>query len=273
MDWFRVDVKTCKQDGLCATLCPGQLIDFRKGEYPSPIAGAENICIECGHCVAICPTGSLSLRNMPVEQCPPVQKQLHLGVEHCEHFLRSRRSIRIFKDKPVPRDAVSRLIEIARYAPSGYNSQCVEWLVLDKRDELLKLAEMVIEWMRWTTTQKPEFPLSRPMRNALKRWKNGINVVTRDAPAVIVTHAVKDNLLAPTSCTIALTYLDLAALTMGLGCCWAAYLNAAANEYPPMKESLPIPNDHQCFGAMMMGYPRFTFQRLPLRRTPKITWC
>lgn len=37
--------------------------------------------------------------------------------------MRSRRSIRRFLDKPVPRDALNRIIESAIYAPSGHNIQ------------------------------------------------------------------------------------------------------------------------------------------------------
>ena len=273
MNWFNLDTTTCQRDGICAEVCPGDLIVFQKGEYPKPIDGAERVCIKCGHCVAACPTGSLSLRDTPVEQCPPVQKALYLTQQHCEHFLRSRRTIRLYQNKTIPREDMARLIEMARYAPSGYNSQCVEWLVLDKKDELQRLAGQVIEWMRWAVTEKPAFPLVKPIQNALQRWAKGNNVVYRDAPAVVITHAEKNNLLAPTSCTIALTYLDLAATSMGLGCCWAAYLNEAANEYPPMTELLSVPEGHRCYGAMMVGYPKLTFHRLPTRRPPKIKWC
>ena len=93
MNLFNVNQETCNQDGICAAVCPASLIDFKKGEYPTPIAGAEKLCIECWHCVAVCPTGSLNHRAMTAEQCPPVQKALHLTTEHCEHFLRNRRSV------------------------------------------------------------------------------------------------------------------------------------------------------------------------------------
>ena len=146
---FEVDQQSCQQDGICAAVCPIGIIDFQKGGYPCPSDEAEALCVRCGHCVAACPTGSLSHREMAVEQCPPVRKDLQLTAEHCEHFLRSRRSIRVYQDKPVPRADLARLIEVARYAPSGHNSQCAEWLVLDNKKELRKLAGIVADWMRW----------------------------------------------------------------------------------------------------------------------------
>jgi nitroreductase/NAD-dependent dihydropyrimidine dehydrogenase PreA subunit len=269
---LEVDQQSCKQDGICAAVCPVGIIDFEEGRYPGPIDGAEALCIRCGHCVAACPTGSLSHGEMPVDQCPPIQRNLQLSAEHCEHFLRSRRSIRVYKDKPVPRGDLARLIEVARYAPSGHNSQCTEWLVLDNRDELRKLAGIVAEWMRWMISNMPELALALHMDKTLQRWEEGNDVILRDAPVVIITHAEEENRMAPSTCIIALTYLELAAPSMGLGSCWAGYFNAAATVFPPMKEALSLPTGHQCFGSMMVGYPKFSYHRLPMRKPPPISW-
>jgi nitroreductase len=195
-----------------------------------------------------------------------------LTPEHCEHFLRSRRSIRVYKEKSVSRADITRLIEVARYAPSGHNSQCVEWLVFDKRDDLQKLTGIVAEWARWMIGSKPELALAWQMDKMLRRWERGNDVILRGAPVVIVTHAEKENRMAPSACTIAMAYLELAATSMGLGCCWAGYFNAAATVFPPMQEALSLPEGHQCFGAMMVGYPKFSYHRLPTRKPPPITW-
>jgi hypothetical protein len=39
-----------------------------------------------------------------------------------------------------------------------------------------------------------------------------------------------------------------------------------------MAETLELPAQHASFGAMMVGYPKFKYQRLPLRNEPKISW-
>ena len=272
MELFAVNQQTCNQDGICAAVCPVGIIAFAKGAVPSPAAGAEEICIRCGHCVAVCPTGSLSHRDMAVGECPPVQPEFRLSAEHGEFFLRDRRSIRVYKEKPVEMDKLARLIEIARYAPSGHNSQVAQWLVLGDRVELKRLAGIVVDWMGWMLAHMPEVALSLHIDRTLERWGEGRDVILRDAPVVIVAHAEKDNRMAPSTCTIALTYLELAAPTLGLGCCWAGYFNAAATTFPPMMEALNLPAGHQSFGAMMVGYPRFLYHRLPTRIAPNITW-
>lgn len=272
MELFEVNQLTCNQDGICAAVCPVGIIAFVKGAVPAPVEGADEICIRCGHCVAVCPTGSLSHRDMAVGDCPPVRPEFRLSAEQGEHFLRDRRSIRVYKEKPVEQDKLARLIEIARYAPSGHNSQVAQWLVLGDRDELKRLACIVVDWMRWMLAHMPEVALSLHIDRTLERWEEGHDVILRDAPVVIVAHAAKDNRMAPATCTIALTYLELAATSLGLGCCWAGYFNAAATTFPPMMEALHLPVGHQSFGAMMVGYPRFLYHRLPTRTPPNITW-
>ncbi|MBS3825365.1 nitroreductase family protein, partial [Candidatus Bipolaricaulota bacterium] len=48
--------------------------------------------------------------------------------------IRSRRSIRKFQDRRVPRDVLEELVDYARLAPSGMNKQPLEFVIVDKPD-------------------------------------------------------------------------------------------------------------------------------------------
>jgi nitroreductase/NAD-dependent dihydropyrimidine dehydrogenase PreA subunit len=269
---LEVNEQTCNQDGICAAVCPVGIIRFQKGGYPAPVSKADEFCIRCGHCVAVCPTGSLAHRELPAGAFVPVREDLRLSPEHCEHFLRSRRSIRNYMDRQVPRHEIMRLIDLARYAPSGHNSQCAEWLVVDDREEVRRLAGLVADWMRWMIGHKPELARGLHLEATVKRWERGDDIILRGAPVLIVAHAARDNRMAPSTCTIALTCLELAATSMGLGGCWAGYFTAAAETFPPLREALALPEGHHTFGSMMVGYPKFSYHRLPPRNPPKVTW-
>jgi nitroreductase/NAD-dependent dihydropyrimidine dehydrogenase PreA subunit len=272
VDLIEVNRKTCRRDGICAATCPGGLIELKKGDYPKAAAGAEAECIRCGHCVAICPTGSLTHREMAVGECPAVDEKARLTAKQCEHILKSRRSVRVYRSRPVSANILTGLIETARYAPSGKNSQCVEWLVLARKDELKRLVEIAAGWMRWMIANKPDIASTMGMERIVRRHEQGEDEFLRNAPALIVTHARKENPFAPMACPIALAYFDLAARSRGLGCCWAGLFNTAATVFPPLREALSLPEGHQPFGSMMVGYPRFTYQKVPLRKAPRITW-
>jgi nitroreductase/NAD-dependent dihydropyrimidine dehydrogenase PreA subunit len=273
MSLFVVDKEKCRRDGCCTEECPLGLIEIKgEGALPSPVEGAGELCVDCGHCVTVCPAGALSHRSMKPEDCPPTQKQLSLSPEHAEHFLRSRRSIRKYKDKPVDRAVLTRLIEIARFAPSGHNLQPVNWLVIEDANEVKRLGGLVIDWMKVMIKEHPEVAGPMHFDRVVGAWERGHDRVLRGAPHLIVAHGLRSLLAAQPASIIALTYLELAATALSLGTCWAGYFNAAANAYPPLMEALALPKDHQSFGAMMVGHPKYRYQRLPLRREPKIEW-
>jgi len=198
---------------------------------------------------------------------------LQINPEKIGRFMRIRRSIRAYKDQLVPREALSKLIEFARYAPTGNNYQSVEWLVLSGKDEIRGFSMLAVDWMRDFIKQVPSIAESMRMDRIVDFWdRDGIDYICRSAPHIIVAHTHKDDFTGQTSSIIALAYLELAALSLGLGTCWAGLFAGAVESWPPLKEAVKLPADHCCHGAMMVGYPRFPYQRSPLRKTPKITW-
>ena len=128
-----VDNEKCKKDGICAADCPMAIIKLENEEGPRIVPGGDAFCLRCGHCVAICPHGALSHQEIPLESCVPLNKAHRINADQAVQFLRSRRSIRFFKDKPLEKDTLKRLIEIGRYAPTASNSQLVEWTVFTDR--------------------------------------------------------------------------------------------------------------------------------------------
>ena len=100
MELLNVDQEKCKRDGICAAVCPMQIIEFKTKEaFPTMIDGGDELCIRCGHCVAVCPHGAISHEIMHTEECAPLLKELKLQPDQVEQFLKSRRSVRAYKKK------------------------------------------------------------------------------------------------------------------------------------------------------------------------------
>jgi len=118
----------------------------------------------------------------------------------------------------------------------------------------------------------PEFASSLHLESTVKRWRAGEDVILRGAPMLLVAYAEKESRMAPASCIIALSHLELAASARELGACWAGYFNVAANEFPPMQELLGLPEGYVSYGAMMLGYPRFSYTRIPKRSAADVEW-
>ncbi len=273
MSLFTIDEKKCKKDGICVAECPVRIIAMKDASsMPVPTADAAEQCIRCGHCVAVCPHGAFRHALLKPEDFPPIDKAHALSLEQAEQFLRSRRSIRTYQGKPVEREKFQKLIELARYAPTGGNGQLVNWLVVNSRDEVKRLAGMVIDLMKEMVKEKDPFAISYRLDRAVAGWELGFDAISRGAPALVIAHAPKMYGLGPVDCTSALAYLDLAAPTVGLGTCWGGFFMLALHRWQPLREALAIPADNAAHGVMMVGYPKYRYHRLAPRNAPKIDW-
>ena len=273
MSFISVDQEKCNQCGICVAECPTRIIRMdSKGEYPSPTPDFKDICLKCGHCVTVCPTGALSHDWLSPADCKPIKQELAVTPEQAEQFLRGRRSIRAFKEKTVPGTILEKLLEIACSAPSAKNQQPWHWIVVQEPAEVRRLAGMVIDWMRTVIQNNPEAAETMGFTRAVASWDAGYERICRGAPHVIVAHADKNWGFGAEDCTLALSLLDLYTTSLGLGACWGGYFYKAVNAYPPLFEALGLPSDHLAFGAMMVGYPKVKYQRIPIRNRPLVTW-
>lgn len=106
---FTVNTEVCTRCGICVAECPtGLLVMTENG--PQPDRGG---CLKCGHCVAVCPTMALDYDMTPRAEQPVLPNQTTLSPDEAELFLRRRRSIRVYKDLPVPREDLVRLLNVA----------------------------------------------------------------------------------------------------------------------------------------------------------------
>ena len=74
MSIVSIDEEKCQRDWFCVNECPARIFEIRnKEEIPKVTERAEELCINCGHCVAVCPHEAVALESMRPELCPPVQ--------------------------------------------------------------------------------------------------------------------------------------------------------------------------------------------------------
>lgn len=273
MSLLNIDQKKCKKDGLCAAECPSRIIvQTDRKSFPSLIENGEEFCTNCGHCVAVCPYGALTLTTMPLAACPPVQKNLLPDADAVGQLLKARRSIRQYKKKVVSQKLLKELIDTARYAPTGSNSQQVHWTIIQNPEDVHKLAGMVIDFMKMMHPLMTDEASARRSRRIIDSWDNGTDRIMRGAPHLVVAHCPPDVSFPAVDCTIALTYLELYAYAKGLGTCWAGYFTGVAGMHDPIIKFLNLPAGHKCYGAVMLGYPKPVYYRIPKRNEPNITW-
>ena len=260
MAHIEIDLSRCDRDGLCISECPVFLFSRGEDKYPVVAQEAADRCINCGHCIAVCPPGAITLAGKTAADLIPLDPALDVSPEAAEQLLRSRRSVRKFRRKPVDRETIRRCIDTARYAPSGMNVQPVHWIVVEDPDLMVLLVDLTAKSLR-------RLPYFLPF---VKAWEQGTDLILRSAPQLVVAHAPKKGLDCTTDCVIALTHFEMAAHAHGLGTCWAGLFTHAAARSKAISAALCLPESHKVFGALMLGRPKYGYQRLPDRKRPPL---
>ncbi|MBU2495845.1 MAG: nitroreductase family protein [Candidatus Omnitrophica bacterium] len=142
--------------------------------------------------------------------------------------IRARRSVRAYRDKPVPPEVLTRILEAARMAPSGNNRQPWKFVVVTDIETRKKLADAA----------------------------NGQGFVA-GAPVVIAAVGLDPGRVMscgipgdPVDVAIAIDHITLAAVEEGLGTCW---IGAFSQEN--VCRLLQIPAAFKVVELLTLGYP------------------
>ena len=100
----------------------------------------------------------------------------------------------------------------------------------------------------------------------VRNWEKGLDKILHGAPHVAVAHAPEDGFNPAEDCSLAAAYLELAAYAHGVGACWAGFLMEVAEGCCAIREILGIPEGHGVYAALMLGYPKYRYKRIPKRR-------
>lgn len=263
----------CTKCGVCVDTCPVRGIIMTK-EGPELLPGMclGTYTFACGHCVAVCPEGALEHKLAPLAGQVPVGDFPVLDSGTAALFLRSRRSIRCYKPETVPQEKLLQLLDIARFAPSGCNSQGLSYLVVTKRALMQQLTEATVQWLEEQIRQNVPWTLA--FRSFVETYRHtGKDTILLGAPHLIVATAPKELVLGHDNARYSLAYVELLAPTLGLGTCWAGLLEVCGfSGYPELYRLLDIGENRVITGAVMVGYPRYTYRRLVDRNPLTVDW-
>jgi len=264
MSIITLNEEKCIKCGLCIKECPSYVLKMgEKG--PEEIEGTN--CIACGHCVAVCPSCAIDNIKTPLVNQVDLKDYSKLDGEKAEYFLRSRRSIRSYKEKSVSREELTKLVNIARFAPTGSNMQGISFVVIDDRELVDKAIKLTIELME-------KSPFKDRLKKLISSYKEGgVDMVFRGAPNIILAISDKDFSRGRENSIFSLTYLELYAPSIGLGTCWAGFFEIfALAKNSPMNKLFNIPANKKITGAVMVGYPKYSYKRLVDRNPLEVTF-
>lgn len=146
--------------------------------------------------------------------------------------IHARRSTRSFLDKPLVREDIETIVECGRWAPSANNRQEWMFVVLDDRERIAQLAEVI-------------------------RVELGRASYDMYAPqAIILVAHDKEAPFAREDDGCALENMFLAAESLGLGSVWINQLQGICDR-PAIRfelDALGVPADYEVHGICALGY-------------------
>ena len=269
MELINVNREKCISCGACSDVCPRRIITMDDG-FPRDVY--PTTCIACGHCVAVCPTKALDNVRSPLSGQTPIEEQSSISSAAARQFLRSRRSIRKYKQQPVPGSVVRDLLDVARLAPTGGNSQGISFIVIREADVLRQITALTIDWLEEAVAEGSEW--AQKYAGYVRAYRNdGEDTVLRNAPCFILATAAAEFTRGRENSCFALAYAELYAPALGLGTCWAGIFEACIFAgYQPMIKLLNLPAGKVVTAAIMAGYPQYKYHRLVDRNPLAITF-
>jgi FMN reductase (NADPH) len=203
-----------------------------------------------------------------------------MEIDQFIELLKSRRSIRAYKPDPIPDEYIQKIIEAARWAPSGGNSQPWEFIVIKKKELKDRIADLFIKSL--DSVREAELTREKEMRvPALVGETKGPGF--KNAPVLILLcgdprvneafplvvfqkygHEVFISNLAS-----AFLCMQLAAKALGLGSQWVSAAGSFMED--DLKELLNIPKGVKIYDMMAVGYPAYQLGPRSPRKIDEMT--
>jgi ferredoxin len=288
-----VNEETCRKCGLCSEACPNKIIKKNDSGEISFRQDRIQFCFKCGQCMAICPTESILVEDLSYSKD-------FVDIPESESFDKSffnmiltRRAVRNFKDKPVPRELLEKIVQAMAFAPPGFPPIKTEIVVVQDTtlirkalphminvfDFLVKaMANPMMRFFIKRRVGREKFNLLVHhvvplMKNRLPELKMGVeDTITRNAPAMILFHANRNSENYREDIYVALTYGFLAAHALGLGGSAMDIIPPPIERNKELRKMFLIPDTNKVVASMILGYPKYRYERAIKRELKSVKW-
>jgi coenzyme F420-0:L-glutamate ligase / coenzyme F420-1:gamma-L-glutamate ligase len=175
-------------------------------------------------------------------------------------MIQSRRSIRRYEDRPVPRTVLQHLLEAAQWGPSAHNRQPWRFAVLVDEGHKVDLASAMGARFRadLVADDLPDDQVERQVARSYARLTEAPALIMLFVSMADMDHypdplrQAAERTMAVQSVALAAQNLLLMAHAEGLGTCWIC-----APLFCPdvVRDVLSLPADWEAQGVITVGYP------------------
>ncbi|NLM61693.1 MAG: 4Fe-4S dicluster domain-containing protein [Clostridiales bacterium] len=253
------DEEKCIGCGKCVEDCCAGNLYLENGKPKSKESG----CIECGHCYAICPTGAVSMPEYDCSNCDRVGSFTRFDEDEMLLAMKSRRSIRRFKNQPVTAEQIHKIIEAGRYTATASNSQNVTFTVISG-EKLAEIEKAGVDFFRKLIR------LAKPFSSYARDVVIDDHFFFFNAPVAILVSEMKSTFGGNVNGALAAAHMEVQAESMGLGVLYSGFtvINAKINR--KVKKILSLGKQEKPVACLVIGYPDVKYHRIPPRKHAKV---
>ena len=278
MGVMEIDEDGCTQCGLCVDNCPFKCWEMEEDGYPRLKDGYA--CFSCYNCMVACPTDAISIVETyhvtegfwatephPLSVKPPLRPRDADGNldewNAIERAVLERRSVRNFKDEPVPDHLIRRVLEAGRFAPSAGNCQPWQFIVITDRALIRQMDQAA-----WAAACGVD---------GMYQNDEGIPAVARkdlpvslDAPCVILL-AADSRAISGTQLNIGICgqNMNLVANSLGIKACWCGFVVTGLSA---ISDKINLGPNWSVITALVLGWPAFKQDGMVAREYRPVMW-
>lgn len=257
MPKIEIDNEKCIKCGACVRDCITYSISQDEEGYAELTEDGESRCISCQHCFAICPVGAVSFNDKTPEEA----FETALEPSDILSLIRSRRSIRQFKDEEITKEDWVKIKEMLPYIPTGCNYNGLHFSIIETKNAMDKIREYVNVKVLKLISNKFTQKYAGKFVKFKKAFEEGEDIIFRQAPHMIVVSSHIHAPCANVDPIIALSYIELYAQSLGLGTCWCGFAQACFKLLPKLAQMVEIPDGYKPVYVMLLGKPAVKYQR------------
>lgn len=259
-----IDESKCIHCGLCAKDCVAGVLAQENDNIPHITENGEKRCIACQHCMAICPTGALSIFGKNPEDSEKVR---NINPDDLLNLIKSRRSYRHYKSENLDKETMDKLKNMLNWVPTGCNNHRLHFAFIDDISVMNDFRSYVTSTLIKILTKTPMKPILDKFGKYKEAFLNGEDVIFRGAPHLIVACTPVDAPCADVDPIIALSYFELYAQSLGVGTVWCGFAEICLKMFPELCQQLQIPDGYKASYVMLFG-PRDVKYTRAIQPTP-----
>ena len=260
MSTLTIDSGRCNGCGQCAADCLPRALQLREGK---PALVSEETCMDCRHCLAVCPTGALSIHGHGPEESAPLDNLPAFA--SLSRLIRGRRSVRRYRRENIPAAALRDVLDASAHAPTGVNARRLWVGIIDDIARMDAFREEVYAAIGSLAARNavPASPRSAFFIRSTQIWKERReDPIFRGAPHCLFVGNHREAPCRDQDPLIYLSYLELLARSHGMGTCWCglAYwcMTLVLPEFLPR---IGLPESHTLSYVMLLGLPAVHYVR------------